>query len=254
MFRRLAALACASLAMIGLAPAPAHAVDVYTTPGRHNVNGREWRTSCEKYSSKVERCRTDIRAHQALRRANGTYAVEYKWVFNNLTYKTSPRAHWERWNPLVTPGRHTIDNRQWKTECSTSWTGSNGCRSQIFGTVVEFSKGRFSQKNTWVFNNIVVLSPIPCPVSQAHLRTQTRTPGAVIQGCTQSRQNSSWTAVDHSVEDGNEISMVTTIWKREGRRWVLKASSGRSASHLCTWFSQSNLPRDLTKAVPYCFR
>ena len=40
---------------------PEQAFDVYSTPGYHTVNRREWRTSCEPYSSKFGRCRTPIR-------------------------------------------------------------------------------------------------------------------------------------------------------------------------------------------------
>lgn len=47
------------------------AVDVYTTPGTHHVNGRDWRTTCEPYS-RTKRCTTLIRATQVTR-SNGRY-------------------------------------------------------------------------------------------------------------------------------------------------------------------------------------
>nr|WP_231980520.1 polysaccharide deacetylase family protein [Tessaracoccus coleopterorum] len=52
--------------------------DVYTTPGEHTVNGRQWRTWCEPYSQ-TARCRTEIRSGGV-------------WVFNNLTYLPAPAA------------------------------------------------------------------------------------------------------------------------------------------------------------------
>lgn len=57
-------------------PQQVQAFDVYTTPGTHDINGRQWRTSCAKYSSTVERCTTDIYATQAA--WNGA-----KWVQSN---------------------------------------------------------------------------------------------------------------------------------------------------------------------------
>lgn len=50
------------LAMLPLGASPAQAeVNVYTTPGTHHVNGRQWNTTCEKYSQ-TYRCRTNIQS------------------------------------------------------------------------------------------------------------------------------------------------------------------------------------------------
>ena len=53
--RRLVATVFAGLAMVialGVsAPRALADIDVYTTPGEHTVNGRQWRTRCEPYSS-----------------------------------------------------------------------------------------------------------------------------------------------------------------------------------------------------------
>ena len=38
----------------------ASALDVYTEPGKHSLNGRTWLTTSEKYSTTIERCTTKI--------------------------------------------------------------------------------------------------------------------------------------------------------------------------------------------------
>ncbi|MFD0867052.1 hypothetical protein ACFQ06_14715, partial [Tessaracoccus lubricantis] len=136
-------------------PAPmAQALDVYTTPGTHTLNGRQWRTTCEAYSSTVERCRTEIRA-TTIAYTGGRYVETYDWTFNNLTYKPSPRAQWVG-NVLATPGEHTSGGRRWKTECDTAWTGRGACRSSIWMTTyTRGSAGGYVARSEWVFNNIV---------------------------------------------------------------------------------------------------
>src|SRR5690606_1344994 len=74
-------------------------VDVYTTPGRHSVNGREWLTTCGAYSSVIDRCRTEILASTVVK-SGSSYRHVQAWVFNNLTYLPAPRAAW-RGNPLA---------------------------------------------------------------------------------------------------------------------------------------------------------
>lgn len=114
-------------------------VNVYTTPGEHYVNGREWRTSCEKYSI-TTRCRTEIKS-------GGQY------VFNNLTYLSSPRSAWANnllggKGIIAFSGEWLSADRQWRTECDTSATGRGGCRAYILSWN--------GQEWTWVFNNIVL--------------------------------------------------------------------------------------------------
>lgn len=105
------------------------AEDVYTVPGYHASGGREWQTTCESYSTTVDRCATSIKA------GNG-------WVFNNLTYLPSARANWAG-NPLAHTGSWTAsDGASWATECDTLTSGRNGCRSYRNGTfnnIVHFS-------------------------------------------------------------------------------------------------------------------
>ncbi len=135
-------------------------VDVYTTPGTHHVNGRDWKTTCEKYSQ-TTRCRTEIIATE-VKLVNGKYTHVKGWTFNNLTYLPAPRTLWTD-NPLATPGNHTVNGRQWKTECDNATTGRNGCRSYILATKIKATpKGAgtytYTQNNEWVFNNIVMFS------------------------------------------------------------------------------------------------
>ncbi|MDO5735275.1 MAG: S8 family serine peptidase [Propionibacteriaceae bacterium] len=140
--------------------APPAVVDVYTTPGYHDVNGRKWFTACEKYSQ-TTRCRTNIFATQ-VSEVNGKFVSKNTWVFNNLTYLPSPRELWKT-NPLGYTGSWTsTEGRQWRTECDTPVSGGNGCRSYIRSRVIEAvpqGKGytyRWTTKE--VFNNIVRFS------------------------------------------------------------------------------------------------
>lgn len=137
-------------------------VDIYTTPGTHNVAGRQWRTTCEPYSV-TERCRTEIWATQ-ISLAGGRYTQTNGWVFNNLTYKPSPRSVW-RGNPLGGNGKvgplnttWSSDGRQWRTECDTPATGRGGCRAYIMATVIEADPSGYRAVNKWLFNNIVRFS------------------------------------------------------------------------------------------------
>jgi len=62
---------------LALSSGPAQAVDVYTTPGTHSVNGREWRTTCEPYSQ-TRRCRTEIKATQ-VSEISGRFVSKTDW-------------------------------------------------------------------------------------------------------------------------------------------------------------------------------
>ncbi|GAB3811699.1 hypothetical protein GCM10028820_03370 [Tessaracoccus terricola] len=134
-------------------------VDVYTTPGEHHVGGRDWRTTCQPYST-TQRCRTEIRATQ-IALVDGRYVQRTGWVFNNLTYLPSPRSIWKD-NPLggyAQAGydkQWTSEGRAWRTECDTATSGRNGCRAYIRSTVIEVNPaGGYRTVTKWVFNNIV---------------------------------------------------------------------------------------------------
>ncbi len=161
----LATVMTATLALVMQPATPAAAVDVYTEEGRHSVNGREWLTKCDPYSSTVERCRTEILATQVTYE-DGRYVQTTDWVFNNLTYLPSPRKTWAG-NPLGENGSWTsADGRQWRTECDTPTTGRNGCRSYIYATtigVVSENPRTYGRINQWMFNNIVQFSVAPPP-------------------------------------------------------------------------------------------
>ena len=164
------ALATALAAGLGIVSLPQQtptaAADVYTDPGYHVVNGREWRTTCEAYSSNVDRCRAEIKA-TAIKLEGGKFVETTDFVFNNLTYKPSPRSSWKG-NPLGETGTWTAaDGRQWRTECDTATTGRNGCRSYTLTTVYAvktMTPRTYEQKNQWIFNNIVQFeAPKPKP-------------------------------------------------------------------------------------------
>ncbi|NHB84536.1 hypothetical protein G7085_07745 [Tessaracoccus sp. HDW20] len=134
--------------------------NVYTQPGVWRHNGRDWKTSCEKYSPTINRCRTEIYATQ-ITYSKGKFTTAKGYVFNNLTYLPSPRATWAS-NPLGGYGKvgynkawTATDGRKWRTECDTASSGRNGCRSYIWATVAEQVNGKYRTTQKWLFNNIV---------------------------------------------------------------------------------------------------
>ena len=164
----LAVLMGAVFGIVSTSPASALDTTVYNQPGQHYENGRYWKTSCDKYSSSVVRCRTDIWATKKVK-ANGTYYNHNGWVFNNLTYLPSTRAAWKN-NPLGAYGEvggkvtwTTEDGRKWRTECDTAITGGGGCRTYTTASVIEtIKKPGQSNQYKWVtkeiFNSMVQFS------------------------------------------------------------------------------------------------
>lgn len=140
---------------------PEEPFDVYTTPGLHHHNGRQWMTACEPYSQ-TERCWTLIWATQ-VDLVNGEVFKRNAWTFNNLTYLPMARSAWAN-NPLGYTGQWTAtDGRMWRTECDTASTGKNGCRSYVQARVVSSiarADGGYNYvpETKWVFNNIVRFS------------------------------------------------------------------------------------------------
>lgn len=135
--------------------------DIYTTPGYHNVNGRQWFTKCEPYSA-TSRCWTSIWSTQVTHKGGNTFHSETGWFFNNLTYLPAKRSLWAG-NPLGHTNTWTAaDGRKWYTECDTPKTGGNGCRSYIHvNNKVEARKNAsggytYVLVNKWEFNNIVL--------------------------------------------------------------------------------------------------
>lgn len=152
-------------ATLALAPsntANAAETDVYSVPGFHNVNGRWWKTECEKYSSTVVRCSTAIWADTVVQH-KGRYVGHEGWVFNNLTYLPSDRSAWKG-NPLATPGDWKGDDgRRWRTECDTPATGRGGCRTYVVTTALTESYNGIVASKTWAVNNIVQFSSATKP-------------------------------------------------------------------------------------------
>lgn len=132
----------------------------YTLPGHHVFNGRQWNTTCEKYSQ-TTRCRTDIWATTVVKTTTG-YQVTQGWAFNNLTYlPLMTRAQWKG-NPLGNTGTWTAaDGRNWRTECDTATTGRGACRSYTLTTVNQATPktgGGYTlrQSRQWVFDDLVL--------------------------------------------------------------------------------------------------
>lgn len=150
--------------LVGLTPAAnANAAStVYNTPGHHKVDGRWWRTSCEKFSTTVVRCKTEIWATQVVQH-NGAWVQHNMWTFNSLSYLPSERASWGS-NPLAKTGSWTAkDGRRWKTECDTAATGRGACRSYVLVSTVIASGGTYKRVSLWTFNNIVLFSSSTVP-------------------------------------------------------------------------------------------
>lgn len=148
-------------ATLGLVATPNMAAadegSVYTTPGTHFENDRFWQTDCEMYSSQIVRCSTNIWATTFVEHGNKFHNHD-AWTFNNLTYLPAPREAWGD-NPLANTGSWVGDDgRQWRTECDTANTGSNGCRTYARAHVVSAENGRHVVKHIEVLNNIVQFS------------------------------------------------------------------------------------------------
>ena len=254
---RLVAAIALSVGLLATGVQTSSALDVYTTPGKHQLNGRTWLTECAKYSSVVDRCTTRIWATTvSYDRKTGTFSEKQAWAFNNLTYKKSARSAWVSFNPLVTPGEHTVSGRKWKTECDTAWTGSNGCRSQIWATVPEWKSGRWQNVNKWVFNNIVHVTPINCPVPQPQIRAMTGQKSIVTSACTVSKTNSKWLAANYVVTNpSGKLLMETAFFYKRSAGWGLEFKSNEGISNFCAeLYRSSGAPLDLADAIPYCFK
>ncbi len=131
-------------------------LEVYTIPGEHSVNGRQWRTTCESYS-RTARCRTDIYA-TVIKKTSAGYVKGNGWTFNSLTYRWSDRALWKT-NPLGNAGSWTsAEGRKWMTDCDSTVTGRGACRSYVLSTVIDVKGGKFFSANKWVFNNQVLFN------------------------------------------------------------------------------------------------
>lgn len=227
------------------------ATQVYTQTGTWAFNDRTWVTNCTPYSS-TERCRTEIWGTLVTYK-DGKFTQKNQWVFNNLTYKTSPRSIWAPDDPLVTPGEHTVNGRKWKTECNTAWTGQGACRSQIWATVAGLKDGKFQNINKWVFNNIVNLTPLKCAVPEKKLADAIAKPVA-FTFCLQSKVDKNWVATEYEMQDDSGAwYTATAFFKKEPAGWGLKAYGGLNASNICDYWEEAIPPQDLADTISYCF-
>lgn len=227
------------------------ATQVYQQTGVWAFNGRTWKTNCSTYSS-TERCRTEIWGTLVTYK-NGKFSQGNAWVFNNLTYKTSPRSVWAADDPLVTPGEHTVNGRKWKTECNTSWTGQGACRSQIWATVAGLKDGKYQNINQWVFNNIVNLTPLKCPVTEKQLADAIKEPVAYTS-CLQSKVDKTWVATQYEMQDPDGAwYTATAFFKQKSAGWGLEAYGGMNASNICDYWEDAVPPQDLADTISYCF-
>lgn len=174
--RIILALVLAPLLALGVLPQHATADDgwVYTTPGEHTVNGRQWRTWCEEYTSTILRCESEIWATQIIEHPGSGYEAVNGWAFNNLTYLPIPKSAWDG-NPLATDGEFTSNGRRWRTSCEDEWTGANGCRSFIRATVVSATGGHYVKQDKWIFNNVVQFGTMSNPPDLTTARSCTVT-------------------------------------------------------------------------------
>lgn len=168
-FRKLFAVSAAVIIAMTSGALVSHAdstPSVYTTPGGQISGGRQWNTTCEKYSSNVVRCRTEIWA-TTVTYAEGRYVQRTGWTFNNLSYLPSPRASWASNNLGTTNPSWTSAGRQWRTECDTATTGQGGCRSYVRAKVVAAvntgSGTAYVNRDAWVFNSLVLFSTSTVP-------------------------------------------------------------------------------------------
>jgi len=136
-------------------PTPALAT-VYTTPGSTISAGREWRTTCEAYSSTARRCFTSIYASWIERTATG-YRTVVGWKLNNLSYMDQGNATWAG-NPLAAPGQWQSGGRRWRATCTPSLAdGPRQCRSEIWSSLLTHSGTKVVTIQKWVVNNVIWL-------------------------------------------------------------------------------------------------
>lgn len=224
--RLLLVLALAPLLALGVLPRQAAADTgwVYTTPGEHTVDGRQWRTWCEEYTSTIIRCESEIWATQILEHPGSRFQVVNGWAFNNLTYLPIPESAWGD-NPLANTGEFTSDGRQWRTSCKDEWTGANGCRSFIRATVVAAVDGRYVRQDKWIFNNVVQFGTTTSAPDITTPRSCTVTVEGIRVDLTASRKTA--TAVRSS---GNR-AVVTMVERVPGTsctvRTVFRDTTGR---------------------------
>ena len=107
-----------------------------------------------------------------------------------------------------------------------------------------------------VFNNIVHVTPVRCPVPQSLIRKMTAQPSIVTSKCTVSAKYSSWLAVEYVASStSGKMFKETAFFARRTAGWGLLFKSDESLSSVCAeLFRQSGAPLDLADTIPYCFK
>lgn len=99
----------------------------------------------------------------------GKFVETTDFVFNNLTYKPSPRSSWKNTQPLGETGTWTAaDGRQWHTECGRRRPAATAAPQLHADHRLRHRQdddpSHYEQKNQWIFNNIVQFeAPKPEP-------------------------------------------------------------------------------------------
>lgn len=65
---------------------------------------------------------------------------------------TAPTAH-AAVDVYLTPGTHTVNGRQWRTECEP-YSATKRCRTEIWASVVARDGDTYKVTNGWQFNNL----------------------------------------------------------------------------------------------------
>ncbi|MDO5735294.1 MAG: hypothetical protein Q4P15_02340 [Propionibacteriaceae bacterium] len=232
-FRKLVAVSAAAVVAMasGVTVAQANLTpSVYNTPGGQFSAGRLWNTDCEKYSSNVVRCRTNIWATQ-ISYVKGKFVSKTGWVFNNLSYLPSPRAAWAGNNLARNNDNWNSGGRKWRTECDTATTGRGGCRSYVWSKRISAVKAgsgyRYVNKQEWVFNNLVMFSSPTLPPVLAvppHILDQSRlsfTGLGPLQRGTKMSDLKTLGYLDYPSECGNDYNETAVLQSRGIDVWHL---------------------------------
>lgn len=141
-------------------PAQAAGPDVYSTPGGQKKDGSLYKTSCEKQSNDVVRCKTE-KWGSVVRLKKGKYVTDKGWHLTRYTYLPSVRSKWKK-SPYAAYGKKKgkvswkKDGKKYRSECDTKKTGKGACRTYVWTTTISKSKsGKYVKKSDWKLNRVV---------------------------------------------------------------------------------------------------
>lgn len=110
----------------------------------------------------------------------------------------------------VTPGNHVVNGRQWSTTCEP-YSQTKRCTTKIWATQVSYERGRFVQKNGWVFNNLTYA---------ASPRTMWK---------------------DNPIAAGGYIGGATTWTTSDGRNWRTECDTAVTGNGGCRSYIQADV-------------